>query len=138
VQSAASSLHISEIAAFIGDDTLKAVKAMKQVAAEVKDGMEAVRLAGESFVAIQAAVDKVAGQIGEVAEAVGQISNGTKKTSVAMEGISEVATFSAVGTQQVAATTEEQLASMEEITSSSIHLASMAGQVQDMIRRFKV
>jgi len=40
--------------------------------------------------------------------------------------------------QNVSATTEEQLASMEEVASSAINLVNMSEELQELITKFKV
>ncbi|MCY7725643.1 hypothetical protein MWG60_16155, partial [Bacillus pumilus] len=42
------------------------------------------------------------------------------------------------GFQDIAASAEEQLASMEEISSSSTTLSQMAEELRDLIKRFKI
>ncbi|GAV14848.1 putative methyl-accepting chemotaxis protein [Paenibacillus sp. NAIST15-1] len=42
------------------------------------------------------------------------------------------------GTQNIAAATEQQLASMQEVTSSANILSSMAEELQEKIRQFKL
>ncbi|MEO2203339.1 hypothetical protein ABGV42_06310 [Paenibacillus pabuli] len=44
----------------------------------------------------------------------------------------------AAGAQTVSAATEKQLASMQEISSSSTYLARMAARLQELTEKFKV
>ncbi|MNU10840.1 Methyl-accepting chemotaxis protein McpB [compost metagenome] len=56
----------------------------------------------------------------------------------AIETIADVAQVAESGTQNVSAATDQQLASMQEISSSSAHLTAMAGQLQTLVERFRL
>ncbi|MOA69046.1 Methyl-accepting chemotaxis protein McpB [compost metagenome] len=55
-----------------------------------------------------------------------------------INGISDIAKENAVGTHNVVASTEEQLASMEEIAASSTSLADLAEELNGLIGKFKL
>jgi methyl-accepting chemotaxis protein len=55
-----------------------------------------------------------------------------------MNHITEIGEKTSSSNQKVSAATEEQLATMEEITSSAISLSKMAEDLQDLIGKFKV
>ncbi len=44
----------------------------------------------------------------------------------------------AASVQNIAGSSEEQLASMEEINSATVHLSQMAEELQEMIGKFRV
>ncbi|WP_156934362.1 hypothetical protein [Paenibacillus zanthoxyli] len=56
----------------------------------------------------------------------------------AFKGISTVAHTTASGTQEVSAAAEEQLASMEEMSSSFHAVTHMAEGMQELVSRFRV
>ena len=58
------------------------------------------------------------------------LSSGSKLVSQAMQEMRQVSRESAANIQDIAASAEEQLASMEEISSSSVTLANMAEELK--------
>lgn len=74
----------------------------------------------------------------EVSSAVQKMSSGTKQIVQSMQLIHEIAKSAAAGTQEVSATTEEQLASMQEIAASAMVLFNIAESLQQLIQKFKV
>ncbi|MNO06322.1 Methyl-accepting chemotaxis protein McpB [compost metagenome] len=53
-------------------------------------------------------------------------------------GLEEVARSTSMNTQTVAASSEEQLASMEEVSASSADLSRLADSLQELLQQFKV
>ncbi|MDQ0219601.1 hypothetical protein ELQ35_18895 [Peribacillus cavernae] len=64
--------------------------------------------------------------------------NGTKMAVSAMDTISHVAAESAASTQSVLAATEEQVASMQEISAFSSSLTKLAGEMKSLTHTFKI
>lgn len=67
-----------------------------------------------------------------------QIVTGTQEVVKSFSVVSEVASASAAETQIVSAAAEEQLASMEEISSSSAALTHMAEELQVLVEKLKL
>lgn len=137
-QSAQSAGQIAQLVANIQSETLQTVQSMEQGTREVAIGLEVVSQAGRSFEEIQHNVEQVAGQIQEVASSSQKMLAETEEVVSVINNISEIAAQSAVGTTSVSAATEEQLATMEEVTSSSTSLASMAEELNRQVGKFKV
>ncbi|QDQ02294.1 methyl-accepting chemotaxis protein [Lysinibacillus fusiformis] len=137
-ESSASALRISELIIRIQGETNKAVDSMQSTTNEVKTGINNVNRAGESFEKIQHAINEVSVQIHEVSTSVEQMVAGADKMSKFMEQINGIAQSSAEGTQNISAATEEQLASMQEITASTTALSKMAEDLQEKTNMFKV
>lgn len=103
----------------------------------VNTGRDRVTFANESFSTIDTSVDDVQRQTEAVTDAIQQISY---DITALVEGINEIHHVSEQTTdniQSVAASTEEQMASMEEVAAASMHLAEMAIQLQETIQSFK-
>ncbi|MGC5324742.1 methyl-accepting chemotaxis protein [Brevibacillus sp. SYSU BS000544] len=136
-QSTASAGKIGEYIQIIQADIQNAVYTMETGMEEVGEGARVVNVAGESFKRIESSVSEVAEQIQYVSVSSSEMVTSTRLTNM-ITGIAEVAVSNAAGTQQASAATEEQLAIMEEITSSSQALSKMAEEMQILISRFKV
>ncbi|MNJ81117.1 Methyl-accepting chemotaxis protein McpB [compost metagenome] len=67
-----------------------------------------------------------------------QMLEGASKVNDLMHHVHEVAEQSSSSIQDVVASTEEQLATMEEIAASSTMLAGMAEDLQEVIVKFKI
>lgn len=137
-QSAQSAQQIEHLIATIQHESNQAVQFMERGTKEVALGLEVVNNAGKSFEQIQDAVTQVASQIQEVKAYSQQMSVGTEQVVELVRVIEEVAVNSADGTQNVSAATEEQLAAMEEVTSSAGSLAKIAEELQGHVSKFKV
>lgn len=137
-QSAQSAQQIAALITSIQQETKEVVQSMAVATKEVVGGITAIHTAGNTFTEIKQGIRDVAGQIDEVSVAVRKVSDGTKNFIQALQVIHEIAKSTTTGTQEVSATTEEQLASMQEIAASAATLSSMAGALQQLIQQFKV
>lgn len=137
-QSSNSAKQISQLITSIQSETEHAETVMERSKREVTDGIEKVYEAGQSFEQIQSAIEEVADKIGQVAGASQDISARTDLVVKLIRHISEVTMQASDGTQSVSAAAEEQLASMEEIASSSVSLERMAEELQNRIGHFKI
>ncbi|MBW5446868.1 HAMP domain-containing protein [Cohnella sp. CFH 77786] len=137
-QSSKSAEQIAELIQAIRSEIENAQTSMKSATKEVSVGMEVVQLAGNLFAEIERFVADVNVQVREVSSASGQISEGTQQVVHAIERIAGVAQLTASGTENVSAATEEQLAFMQEISSSSAALTHMAGELQGLVENFKL
>ncbi|MBB5325411.1 methyl-accepting chemotaxis protein [Anoxybacillus tepidamans] len=137
-QSAQSAQQVSALIASIQQETKEAVQSMEMATKEVTDGIVVIHTAGQSFTQIKDAIHEVVAQVQEVSSAVQKMSSGTKQIVQSMQLIHEIAKSAAAGTQEVSVTTEEQLASMQEIAASAMALSSMAESLQQLIQKFKI
>lgn len=137
-QSAGATLKISQLIVKIQEETRQVVQTMEAVSSEVVESMDVMQTAGDSFQQIQKSINEVTGQIQQVASAVQQISAGTEQVVKSTDNISFVANESASATQSVLAATEEQVASMQEISSSATSLITMAEELDQLSKTFKV
>ncbi|KXG10660.1 Methyl-accepting chemotaxis protein McpA [Anoxybacillus sp. P3H1B] len=137
-QSAQSAQQISALIAGIQQETNAAVQSMEKATAETGNGIDVIRAAGLSFKQIKDAVQEVAGNIQEVSASVQQMSAGAEQIVQSIQQMNKLAETSASGTQEVSAAAEEQLASMQEISASATALSTMAEDLQEMIRKFRI
>lgn len=137
-QSSHAAGQINELIDEIQEEIEQAVNSMSMSTSAFTGGLQTFEQAGAAFGDIYTSVEGVKGQFEEVSSSVQQIYAGTHNLVRLMDEIENITRNSTGNTQTVAAAAEEQLASMEEITSSSNSLASMAEELQDQISRFKI
>lgn len=137
-ESTSSTEKIAQLIQLIQSDTDNTIQTMKKAAEEVYSGLNVVHVAGDSFQKIELAVNGVVSQIEDISESLKKLANGTDIVNESIQNVSDVAKESAMITQNISAATEEQLASMEEISSSSQSLARLADDLQIVIKQFKI
>ncbi|WP_082063192.1 methyl-accepting chemotaxis protein [Paenibacillus sp. IHBB 10380] len=137
-QSGESTKQITELIVAIQSETTVAIESMEQGTREVAVGIDVVNQAGASFNEIMQSVLQVTTQIQEVTAYSMQMNKSTDYAVEQVNFITNVAEKSAEGTQDVSAATEEQLAAMEQVSSSAQSLAKMAEDLQMYLRQFKV
>jgi len=137
-QSSESAGQISSLISVITTDTNETVESMNETTIKVSEGIQFIQNVGGSFKQIEQAVQEVSSQIQEVTTAVQQLSAGTEQIVGSIGIVAEVSAAVTGGTQNISASTEEQLAAMEEITASSTSLTTMAEQLQELIKKFKI
>ncbi|MDT8903195.1 methyl-accepting chemotaxis protein [Anaeroselena agilis] len=130
-----------KIAGLISDtqiDTDKAVEAMQQGTQEVKTGAKVVNAAGATFREIAGMVTEVSGQIKQISQAIQEMASGSQKIVASVNLIDDLSKKSSDEAQSVSAATEEQLASMEEVATSSEALARLAQELQVAVAKFRL
>nr|WP_106781511.1 methyl-accepting chemotaxis protein [Lysinibacillus timonensis] len=137
-ESTNSTEKISELIQLIQKDTDVTLQTMEKAALEVNSGLKIVHVAGDSFHKIEQAVNGVVSQIEEISDSLKQLTTGADNVNDSIQSVSDVANESAMITKNIFAATEEQLASMEEISSSSQLLAKLADELQVILKRFKI
>lgn len=136
-QSAQSTLQIKDIISQIQEDTNLAVESMAAGSAEVVKGIDITNMAGKSFEEIRTNVQSVTSEIGQISEASKVMSQHANQVAMGIEGVLEQTNETTASAQNISAATEEQLASMEEITVSAATLAKMSENLQQTIQQFK-
>lgn len=137
-QTAESGKQVSDVVRVILEKTAKTISVVADGEREVKDGIETVYAAGTSFNMIQESINEVRNTIEEVSKASKHMSEGTDKLVIAFDTIEEISKSAADGTQNVSASTEEQLATMEGVANSAASLSSMSDDLINLISTFKI
>lgn len=137
-QSAQSTENIRQLITSIQQDTTQAVTSMAKGTTEVAKGIELVENAGESFLTIKQFVEEVTRKLQEVSTSIQGTADGADHIVQLVKGIEEITDKTTGESQDVSAATEEQLASMQEISASASSLAHMAEELQDSIKKFKI
>lgn len=137
-QSQRSSTQISDFVKEIQEYMQLSINSMDQVNQDVKNGLGIVGKTQESFKEILHSTEKMGEQIEEMAATTEQISASTQEAAATVTGITTISKDASMHSQSVAAATEEQLASMEEINASANSLTHMATNLQELVSKFKV
>ena len=137
-QSQEAAKKIAALISEIQGDTNKAVIAMEEGTREVKLGAEVVDASGRAFLEITTLVTQVSGQIGEISAAIKQMAAGSRQIVGSVNQMDDLSKKTSGEAQTVAAATEEQSASMEEIASSSQVLAKLAMDLREAVNKFVV
>ena len=137
-QSGNAAQNIMTMIQEIKNDTTSAVNSMVEGNKEVKQGVEAVKTASNAFNEILTAINNVAKTSEGTLGAANEMDKYVEQVVVAIEEMQHLIEESAGHTQTIAAASEEQNASMEEIGSSADGLSHMAEELRDVINRFKI
>lgn len=137
-QSNKSTEQVTQLIHLIQQDTEATLHTMDTASKEVHAGLNVVNDAGSSFRKIDEAVSRFVDQIGDISEALQKLAGGAVNVNTSIGEVSSVAKDSASLSQNISAATEEQLASMQEISSSAQALASLADDLQKIVNQFKI
>lgn len=136
-QSAYSANQIAKIIIDIQKQIDVAVSSMNLSRKEVELGVEIVDETSDKFVVILDNINVIAKEIEEVTELTQGVAEDAKGVTSNFSHMAELSRQTAMESEGVAASSEEQSAAMEEITSSSIDLANMAGELRESISTFQ-
>ncbi|MFK3936107.1 methyl-accepting chemotaxis protein [Alkalihalobacillus sp. NPDC078783] len=130
--------HIKQLTERINSQINLSIQTFSDVTTAVNGGMSLVDRAGIEFTEITGSVNKVSIQIDEVSQSFVYVKEHIADMVDKIEVASKLATDAASHSQQVAAATEEQSASMEEVASASTYLTNIAGDLQNSVNKFKL
>ena len=137
-QSGKAAGQINGLVQHIQNDIQQSVHSMDSGRLAVDEGITLVDTAGRTFAEIASAVSRVTKQIEHITTLTQRVSQGTESMSLAIVETTKVAESSAGYTQTVAASAEEQLASMEEIIHAAHSLSEMSEDLQGAVASFKI
>ncbi|GGO01874.1 methyl-accepting chemotaxis protein [Saccharibacillus kuerlensis] len=119
-------------------ETRHAVQLMDTTASEVEKGVGSVAQSGALFETIMQEMREVGAQAHNVSTAVEQMAVGAEQVADTVALVSDVARKSTEETVHVAAASEEQQATMQEISASATHLSSQIQDLMDRVVKFKL
>ncbi|MDI2587161.1 methyl-accepting chemotaxis protein [Psychrobacillus sp. NEAU-3TGS] len=129
---------ISGIASEIELDTNKTVASINDVKNRVNAGLEIAHQTEETFHDILVSVELVKEQVSTITIVTNNINDQMLQVSTHAQEMTNVAKITADSSNSVAAASEEQLASMEEVTAAAVSLANLAEELQQRISKFTV
>lgn len=137
-QSAKATDEISQIIHTIQQQIAQAIDSMLAGNDEVDKGLKQVKETGVIFKNIASIVHNINKETEQVVTVIGSVVDTNQIVVQNAKDMADITQVTSDNIQGVAAASEEQIASMEEITSSTVMLAEMANKLQEMISRFKV
>ncbi|PKG23566.1 methyl-accepting chemotaxis protein [Niallia nealsonii] len=136
-QSQESAKLISTLIAEIQQDTEHSVQIMSKVLIHAEDGLSISEATSNKFAQIISSTKVIGPQIEEVSATVQQMSAGLQEVTSQTGDIVSIASFNAEGAEEVAAASQEQLASMDEISHSAKALTVLAEELLTTVNMFK-
>ncbi|WP_379126968.1 methyl-accepting chemotaxis protein [Paenibacillus sp. sgz500958] len=133
-----SARQISELISAMNEEMSFATATMKTAIEGVAEGVDAVDLSSRSFSRILKAVRSVNTQIEGMVSSVAHLSEQSQVMEDAILSIRSISQESSANTQMISAASQQQLASMEEIASSSTNLGVLAAELQLKVEHFKL
>jgi len=130
--------NITGIAKQIDVDTEKTVSSINDVKDRVQKGLEIASETQTTFGEIHDAVGHVQTQVVNITTISNQIEFEVSKVATHAHEMSEVSKITSDSSTSVAATSEEQLASMEEISGAAVSLANLAEELQIRLSKFTI
>lgn len=137
-QSNVAATDISSIIQEIQKDTEEAVEIMNQGTHILEEGNITTERARKTFLDVIEAV-KVSSEVsGSIAAATEEQKQDSDEMVNAIEEINDISNTTANGARQISSAVQEQLRAIESISVSSQQLASMAGELNILIEKFKI
>lgn len=137
-QSKNETTHIQTIIEGIRTDIDKTVRSMREGRTFIMEGLSTTETAGAAFQEILSAIHDMNAQASEVAATVEQVNAGTQEMGASLEQVVSISNQAKESTRTIAASVEEQTASMVEVSTAAESLSAMAEQLHSLIHRFKV
>ncbi|KTD83956.1 methyl-accepting chemotaxis protein [Paenibacillus etheri] len=137
-RSAHSAAQIGQLVSIIVNQMDQAGETMKRSTEEMDQGRELIVTAGQSFSEIEMSVSGMASQSQQISGTVRELAFISDGLVATLQNIVDVANQTASGAETLSASSQEQLAAMEEVESAAGFLSSLAEKLQILIERFKV
>lgn len=137
-RSKTSSEKITDTLQGISAFTSETVVSLDQSMTEAQAGTRIANQAGHTFRSIVESVRDVSEQIEEVSAASEQLSAGSELVANALNVLEEITDASSGDAAHVAASSEQQLAAMQEVASFAAMLYSLADELKQSVDRFRV
>lgn len=137
-RSAKSAGQIGELVSLIVNQMDKAGETMLRSTHEMTQGKEMIIAAGLSFSEIENSVSEMSSQSQQISATVRELALISDSLVVAIQNIVAVSNQTAEGAETLSASSQEQLAAMQEVESSATFLSSLAEKLQVLVENFKI
>ena len=138
VLSKESTQKISMLITEVQNDIEKAVIEVTTTNISIDEQAASLKLTDDSFNLIQKSVFEVTNKIKEVSIETEVINENAISVEKSIKNIANIIEQNALNTEEVASATEEQTASIQEVSSSLALLAELSNSLQNAIAKFKV
>ena len=137
-QSNESAQRITDIIQAIQQDTTLAVNQMNDVTQQVVNGVKIIEHTGLSFTDILSSSNEVTTKLIDMSSALNQITSHTEQVAQTFNTVNNLSKNTTEQTRTVSALAEEQLATMEEIATSTEALTQLALELNHQLTKFKL
>lgn len=137
-ESKLSAGKIVELTNSIKTDTENVEKAVNDSLHSVHEGVDIISETGKSFNLIQQAIHLMNDQISDISAASQQISASAEEVAASVEEISKGSTNAADHMETIAASVEEQTATMIGVNNVAVELSDQSIELQQLLKKFKV
>lgn len=137
-QSNQAAEQIGELIKEIQADTELAVQSITHGTEEVEKGTEVMQSTGVAFNEITSIVSQAANQMNGISASIQKLAADTANMVSVIEEVDKIAQSAQENFESVAAATEEQTATLEEIASATRETSDRALELQDGVSYFKV
>lgn len=137
-ESKKSADQITKMISYIQTETELAVSSMEEQSNTVSDGFEYSQDAKKAFTLIGQSMGDVIEKVSDVSCAIELLSIHSKNVQQAIDEVKVIAEVGVTTTREVAAGTEENVATLQEVTASAQDLSGMAETLQQLVSRFKI
>lgn len=137
-RSASSAAQIGELVSQIVSQMDKAGETMRRSTDEMVEGKAMIIAAGRSFSEIETSVSDMSSQSQQISETVRDLALISSDLVAAIQSIVAVSNQTAEGAEMLSASSQEQLAAMQEVEASAAFLSSLAEKLQVLVENFKI
>ncbi|MGE8035821.1 methyl-accepting chemotaxis protein [Lysinibacillus sp. NPDC093692] len=136
-QSHQSAEQISALITGIQQDTAKSVQTMMKTSADVQDGLQLTEDTSKKFASIIKRLHEIAPKMEDISASAQEMSAVVEEVSATAIELTDHAKINAAASEEVAASTEQTLSSIQEMAVASKALLDMADELQSYVNRFK-
>ncbi|MRN54170.1 methyl-accepting chemotaxis protein [Paenibacillus monticola] len=137
-RSSQSAAQIGQLINLIVNQMDKATEMMASSTKEMEQSSEMIDTAGTSFAEIELSVSGMAEQSQAISVTVSELGDLATKLVTSIQHIVSISNQTAEGAETLSASSQQQLAAMEEVESSATFLSSLAEKLQVLVENFKV
>ncbi|MCM3361974.1 methyl-accepting chemotaxis protein [Niallia sp. Sow4_A1] len=137
-QSNQSAKQIAVLVNEIQKDTMSSVKTMKRVTEEVKDGINITNDTKQKFSIISNSMLSMSSQMKDILDAATKISTNIVEVAGSVDQVTGIAKENSQNSMNVSEASQEQLAAIEEIATSTTSLAKIADDLVELTKTIRV
>ncbi len=137
-QSAEAATNIAKLIATIQSDTTSAVEAIEQGNESVKAGTQSIAETGEALHGIEQQSTKLTANVVKSLEDLGAVDASNEEILSAVAKVRNLSGKATENADSISAATQQQTATMHEVTEASKTLAELANDMQGEVAQFKL
>jgi methyl-accepting chemotaxis protein len=137
-QTRTSAKEITNMISFIQKETNQAVESMESQNQEVDKGLAFTQDAQGAFSQIENSIEVVTTRVEEVSSSIEELNQLSIQIIQTIDNVQLIAETSAAASLEISSGTEENAASIQQVSSASQNLSELAEQLQKLVAKFKI